>query len=166
MTDSTLQDGQPFAAAASGFEDASLVAFYVHSTPRYLTTVRADAAGEASAHLVMPDDLAPGLHELLAIGIGPDGRPRTVSIPIAVLPGRYVAPSAPSAPVNQPALAAAHSTPATGPLPLLGPATGSLPRTGLALGGYLLAAAACLGAGAAALRAGRSRQRRQAVTGD
>jgi LPXTG-motif cell wall-anchored protein len=77
--------GQTIVVTAAGFAAESPVTFGVYSSPVVLAVVNADAAGIATATVVIPAGYT-GAHSLVAIGTAPDGSTRVLRTDI-VLPG-------------------------------------------------------------------------------
>lgn len=76
----SLAAGEPVAgkgitSIAKGLRPGSAVALELHSTPRILQTVVADARGYATFDVSMPGDIEPGLHMLVLKGTTPAGVP-------------------------------------------------------------------------------------------
>jgi hypothetical protein len=84
VSDGTVAPGQPVTATATGFAPDSGVDFTLFSDPVSLGTATADADGVATLTFTMPD-VAPGEHQLVASGVGPDGAPLQVATTITVL---------------------------------------------------------------------------------
>lgn len=108
--------GRPALVQASGLMAGSQVQATVYSEPRVIGTGTADSAGQVSFRAVMPTDLEPGTHTVMATGIGPDGRPvqavgaftiDDLGVVTAVAPpNQVVAPMEPGAPELRRALEA------------------------------------------------------------
>lgn len=67
--------GRPAVVQAAGLLPGSEVQAVVYSEPRVIGTATADADGRASITAVMPLDLEPGTHTVVATGTGPQGQP-------------------------------------------------------------------------------------------
>ena len=84
ITVTVVVDGQTFTITVGGYKAGSAVEFVIHSSPKSLGTFTADAAGNVTATLQLPTDVPAGQHVLTASGVGPDGKPRILSSPLAV----------------------------------------------------------------------------------
>ena len=63
------------------------VTITLHSDPVTLGTFTADADGNISASVTIPDNIDVGAHTLELTGVDPTGAPRTVTTPIEVSDG-------------------------------------------------------------------------------
>lgn len=104
-----------------------------------LGTVQADASGNFTAEVVLPD-VAPGSYVLEARGVDPNGNPLTVALPITVLGDSAAAPSA-AAPAQT---------------------SGALPYTGTTAGRWVIIGLGMLALGVAAVWG--ARRNRSATT--
>ena len=92
--------GGPVTVSGGGFMPSTELTVELHSTPVVLGTTTTDVYGNYSASVVIPADTAPGVHQLVVSGLGPDGQPRSVSTDITVLaPDTVVSPDTVTAPV-------------------------------------------------------------------
>jgi hypothetical protein len=67
--------GRPATVEAVGLQPGSTVQATVYSEPQVIGTGTADAEGRAAFAALMPIDLPPGTHTIIASGTGPDGQP-------------------------------------------------------------------------------------------
>jgi len=77
--------GGSFVVSGTGFMPDTSLTITLHSDPIVLGTVVTDDAGAYSTIVTIPAGVAPGFHELVVSGLGPDGQPREASIQITVL---------------------------------------------------------------------------------
>ena len=80
----TLQGGTSYPLESSGFAPNSNVEIAIESQFRVLAQTQADARGAVSTRVGIPRDLKPGKHTLLLNGVAPDGKLRSIQIPIRV----------------------------------------------------------------------------------
>jgi hypothetical protein len=74
----SLPVGGSLTIVGEGWQPNSVVRLSIFSPLRSLGSVRTDDSGAFSITVTLPEDLPPGPYTLRAIGIGADGRPRTV----------------------------------------------------------------------------------------
>ncbi|MFC7961307.1 VWA domain-containing protein [Rhodococcoides kroppenstedtii] len=67
--------GAPAIIDANGFAPTSTVVFRIQSVPFVLGSSEVGRDGAASAEVVIPDGVPPGLHTVIASGFDPDGNP-------------------------------------------------------------------------------------------
>jgi hypothetical protein len=79
-----LNEGDSFRFEMSGFAANSNVNAWLFSTPLLLGTVTADAAGEVSAELLLPDGVASGTHRAAVIGTNGSGDDVSLTIGIVI----------------------------------------------------------------------------------
>ncbi len=75
-----LQADRTAAVEGTGFLPNSDVNLYTFSTPRFLGTVKTDAAGNFKGTVPLPTDIPPGRHTLQSNGLAPDGAVRSLSL--------------------------------------------------------------------------------------
>lgn len=126
QSQSVVKDGEPITVTVRGFRANSGVTFYLYSTPVNLGVYVANAAGNVTATLTIPEGTSPGVHHIVASGSALDGSPHNVSIEITVVDDE-----------------------GTG---------GGLPLTGAQIGLASALGAGLIGAGSAAVVAGRRRK--------
>jgi len=68
VTPSRVKPGGHVLVLGSGFASGESVQIVLHSSPRVLTTVKADADGTVSQNVVIPGDTASGAHRLVLSG--------------------------------------------------------------------------------------------------
>jgi hypothetical protein len=96
----TVGAGVTVNVQSSGWAPGTEVTVTVHSTPVQLTVFPADDAGTSSVNVTIPANLPAGNHTLVETGTGPDGQPRTVTIPFVVPVIHITAASLPAAHVG------------------------------------------------------------------
>ena len=82
---SPLTPGQQLTLTASGLPDGTEVVVEIRSTPRVLGTASVGDSGSFSLDVVVPTDLEPGQHTLVAIATPPGGVASPGSIPVVVV---------------------------------------------------------------------------------
>jgi hypothetical protein len=82
---SPLTPGQQLTLTASGLPDGTEIVVEIRSTPQVLGTAVVGDAGTFSLDVVVPTDLEPGDHTLVAIATPPGGVASPVSIPVVVV---------------------------------------------------------------------------------
>lgn len=87
-----LTPGQQLTLTASGLPAATEVVVEIRSTPRVLGTAVVADTGTFSLDVVVPTDLEPGDHTLVAIATPPGGVASPVTIPVVVMPAPVVDP--------------------------------------------------------------------------
>ena len=87
----TLQGGTTVGLNVDGFLPNSPLEVVAHSAPAHLADLTADAGGRARTRVAIPLSLSPGRHTIEVNGVGPNGGPRTLRIPIRV--ARRAAPA-------------------------------------------------------------------------
>jgi LPXTG-motif cell wall-anchored protein len=70
--------------SGGGFASNSQVTIELHSTPVVLGTTTTDDVGGFTYDAVIPSNMPPGVHELMAIGVDPNGNPLTDEMEITV----------------------------------------------------------------------------------
>lgn len=81
-----LRPGQQLSLSARGLPPGTSVTIQIFSTPRTLGTSVADASGLFALDVVVPEDLEPGEHTLVATATPPGGTPSQISTPVMVDP--------------------------------------------------------------------------------
>ncbi|MFL0713238.1 MAG: hypothetical protein ACJLS2_12080 [Microcella pacifica] len=81
-----LRPGQRLSLSARGLPPGTSVTIQIFSTPRTLGTSVADASGLFALDVVVPEDLEPGEHTLVATATPPGGTPSQISTPVMVDP--------------------------------------------------------------------------------
>jgi hypothetical protein len=79
-----VEPGRYARIQGSGFEPGSDVDVWLFSDPRYLGRIVVDAAGAFDGQVLIPTDVADGVHTLQANGTTADGAQRSVSIQVEV----------------------------------------------------------------------------------
>jgi len=87
-----LTPGQQLTLTASGLPTGTEVVIEIRSTPRVLGTAVVTDTGTFSLDVVVPTDLEPGDHTLVAIATPPGGVASPVSIPVVVMAAPVVDP--------------------------------------------------------------------------
>ncbi len=82
---SPLTPGQQLTLTATGLPNGTEVVVEIRSTPQVLGTTRVGDSGSFSLDVVVPTDLEPGAHTLVAIATPPGGVASPVSIPVVVV---------------------------------------------------------------------------------
>jgi cbb3-type cytochrome oxidase subunit 3 len=77
-------DGQLW-VTVTGFEQQSVVTFWSFGDAAQLAAAQTDAAGAAATGIVVPADLAPGVHTLVVSGIDAQGKTVTMQVAIRVM---------------------------------------------------------------------------------
>jgi hypothetical protein len=90
-----LIPGQELTLSASGLPVGTEIVVEIRSTPQVLGTTVVDGTGTFTLDVVVPDDLAPGEHTLVAIATPPGDVESIVSIPVTVVEPDAVDPAAP-----------------------------------------------------------------------
>jgi hypothetical protein len=80
----TVEAGLGVRVRADGFAPDSTVTFTVWSAPRAVGAAVAGSAGAVVGTAVLPADLPPGRHIVMASGVGPDGAPRALYAVVTV----------------------------------------------------------------------------------
>jgi hypothetical protein len=125
----TVRPGELINVDGEDWLPGSEVTIEFLSTPVLLGTANVDANGRFSTQVRIPADAVPGPHSLRMSGLGRDGLPRTISIPMTVLGIAAVPPAAaPAAPgrVSAPATAGPGVLATTGGMLALTAVTGLL----------------------------------------
>lgn len=78
--------GEDLTLEAVGFAPDSEVTLTLHSRPRRLATVVADAEGRLRMTVAIPADVEEGAHQILVEGVGPDGTRLVAAAALDVLP--------------------------------------------------------------------------------
>ncbi len=97
---SPLTPGQQLSLTATGLPVGTIVVVEIRSTPQVLGTTVVGDTGIFALDVVVPDDLEPGEHTLVATATPPGGVDSAVSIPVTVL--EPVQPIDEAPPVEQP----------------------------------------------------------------
>ncbi len=97
---SPLTPGQALNLRATGLPVGTVVVVEIRSTPRVLGTSVVDDSGVFALDVVVPDDLEPGQHTLVATATPPGGVESVVAIPVTVLEPAQPIDEAP--PVEEP----------------------------------------------------------------
>ena len=138
MTDPTTVRDQQIRWFAQGYQPGTVVTLTFYSTPVPMGTATADSFTFAERLVTIPADAELGSHRIVSTGLGANGAPLTLTVPLTV------------------------SASGQG---VVGTPTGStsggsgLPRTGLELAALALLGAGLIGGGATAAVAGRRRRR-------
>jgi hypothetical protein len=82
---SPLTPGQQLSLTATGLPVGTVVVVEIRSTPQVLGTTVVGDTGVFALDVVVPDDLEPGQHTLVAIATPPGGVESPVAIPVTVL---------------------------------------------------------------------------------
>lgn len=82
----SLRPGQQLSLSARGLPPGTSITIQIFSTPRTLGTSVADASGFFALDVVVPEDLEPGEHTLVATATPPGGAPSPISTPVMVEP--------------------------------------------------------------------------------
>ncbi|MDO9589710.1 MAG: hypothetical protein Q7J04_01030, partial [Microcella sp.] len=106
---SPLVPGQQLSLTATGLPVGTVVVVEIRSTPRVLGTSIVGDTGIFTLDAVVPDDLEPGEHTLVAIATPPGGVDSVVSIPVTVIEAAEVAEPVDAAPVAEEPQAAAET---------------------------------------------------------
>jgi hypothetical protein len=80
----TVEPGLGVRVRAEGFAPDSTVTFTIWSAPRAVGATTAGSSGTVAGTAVMPSDLPPGRHTLMATGVGADGAPRALYAVVTV----------------------------------------------------------------------------------
>ncbi|WP_344084552.1 hypothetical protein [Luedemannella helvata] len=80
-----VRAGTAYPVGASGFAPGSVVTLTVFSAPRAAGTIVASGAGEATGSIVLPADLPPGPHTLVASGVDGKGAPVSRYVVVTVV---------------------------------------------------------------------------------
>lgn len=81
---STVSPGQVLTVVASGFAPFSDVNAFAYSTPQHLGGGGADLAGTALFQVTVPQNLAPGAHSLVAMGLNGSGATASALVTVQV----------------------------------------------------------------------------------
>jgi hypothetical protein len=98
----TAAPGQRIVFIGRGFAAHSTVVVSIFSSATVLGTTVTNAAGSFATPVTIPADLAVGGHTAVALGVAPDGTPRSMALAVTVrglpdtgaAPGRLLAPAA------------------------------------------------------------------------
>jgi len=91
-----LTPGQELNLSASGLPVGTEIVVEIRSTPQVLGTTVVDGTGAFALEVVVPDDLTPGEHTLVAIATPPGDVESVVAIPVTVVePAEVVDPAPP-----------------------------------------------------------------------
>ncbi|GAB3352410.1 fibronectin type III domain-containing protein [Modestobacter lapidis] len=85
--DKSVAVGELVKVNGSGYLPGSSVDIVMYSTPQVLATVVADANGDFTAIVTVPEGLADGTHNLVAAGVDEDGNPRYLVVEVTVTGG-------------------------------------------------------------------------------
>jgi len=91
----TAEPGQQITFLGSGFVTYSTVVFSVYSDPEVVAAVITNADGAFRRRVIVPADLAPGTHTILAQGVDADGNPRFLSVAVTVAAPADATPAEP-----------------------------------------------------------------------
>lgn len=80
----TAVPGQQIVVIGTGFAAHSTATITIYSTPLELGTVVTDGDGNFTKPVSVPDGLANGSHEIVALGAAPDGTPRAMKLDVLV----------------------------------------------------------------------------------
>ena len=83
----TASTGDPVVIVASGFAPLSPVSIRFQSDPVFVGRFFADAEGRVALTVTVPPGLAPGPHDVIVEGVGPDGEVRQFVQPVVVAGG-------------------------------------------------------------------------------
>jgi hypothetical protein len=76
--------GKTMVVSGTGYQPGSTVTVLIYSTPQVLTTVVADASGNFTVTVTVPEGLAPGQHTLVASGVDTLGNERFTTLVVTV----------------------------------------------------------------------------------
>ena len=79
-----LQEGETVVVEGSGYDTASLVEVWLHSTPVRLGTVTVDASGTAKGSFVIPQGAGTGDHRVLVSGSTSDGKEAVLAVGLRI----------------------------------------------------------------------------------
>jgi hypothetical protein len=96
LSASAATEGNTVTATAEGFQPGSEVTFELRSDPVTLGKTNADANGRATLTTTLPAGVT-GQHNIVAIGINPNGQPVELKSPIVIAPKIESLPQAPIA---------------------------------------------------------------------
>ncbi|UTT61801.1 hypothetical protein [Microcella humidisoli] len=97
-----LTPGQQLTLTASGLPAGTEVVVEIRSTPQVLGSTLVGDTGSFALDVVVPTDLEPGEHTLVAIATPPDGVASPVAIPVSVVAAPAIDPAKETAPSSAP----------------------------------------------------------------
>jgi hypothetical protein len=81
----TAEPGATVMVTGTGFADDANITVAVYSTPQTLAELVADDQGAFAVSVQLPAQLN-GQHTLVALGLAPDGEPRSLAVPVFISP--------------------------------------------------------------------------------